>query len=147
MNAFRNIVSLFLVMLMLTTTIGIGIYKHTCLVTGHQGMSLFVVADSGSDAGSSCCSKKQDTCTKTISAQSNKSCCQQTADYYQLDTPLKTEDHYTYQAPALPVFGLLQLPALAIDFDPIVSLLPIQHNLPPPPQASRQLAQLQTYLI
>ncbi len=136
----RYIGSILLVALMLTTTIGIGIYKHTCLVTGQEGITLFVSAEAGVSNLHVCCANKEASQTK------KKGCCEESTSFYQLDIPQKTEEHYAYGAPVLPVVGIIHLATFELAIVEQTAFLPLYNNLPPPSMQSR-LAQLQVYTL
>lgn len=140
----RYIGSLLLVALMLTTTIGISVYQHTCLVTGHRGVSMFMVVDE--EPGSSCCATSNGTCKKSATEKEKDGCCEESASYYQLDIPQKSEEHYAYNAPLLPVIGLVSLPDYELTLIKQTAFFPLYNNLPPTEIRGR-LAQLQVYLL
>lgn len=141
----RYIGSLLLVALMLTTTIGISVYQHTCLVTGHRGVSVFMVADA--EPANSCCAVSNGACKKSAAEKEKDGCCEESASFYQLDIPQKSEERYSYNAPLfLPVIGLVSLPDYELVFVDQSAFLPLYNNLPPP-NAQIRLAQLQVYLL
>ncbi len=142
----RYIGSMLLVALMLTTTIGISIYKHTCLASGHQGISIFMVASVDADGPTSCCTITKGACKKPATDSSLAGCCEETGSYYQLDIPQKTEEQYAYNAPLLPVIGIVNLSTFQVAEVEQSQFLPLYNNLPPPNTLSR-LAQLQVYIL
>jgi hypothetical protein len=138
----RYIGSLLLVALMLASNIGIGIYKHTCLVTGQEGFSLFTILGADNSNTHACCVTSQEASVQP----KTKGCCQETASYHQLDIPQRSEDHYTYLQPLLPVAGEVQLPNIDLAFAELSVILPQYNNLPPPSN-QRRAAQLQVYIL
>lgn len=142
----RYIGSLLLVALMLTTTIGISIYQHTCLVTGHKGVSVFMAALADEEPANSCCAVSKGACKKSQSEKEKDGCCEESASFHQLDIPQKTEEHYSYNAPLLPVMGIVALPDFELTVFEQYAFTPLYNNLPPPDTQGR-LAQLQVYLL
>lgn len=142
----RYIGSLLLVALMLTATIGISIYKHTCMLTGHKGVSMFMVAQADEEPANSCCAISNGACKKSAEEKEKDGCCEESASFYQLDIPQKNEEHYSYNAPLLPVIGLVSLPDYELSFVEESALLPLFNSLPPPDIQSR-LSQLQVYRL
>lgn len=139
----RYIGSLLLVALMLTTTIGISIYKHTCLVTGHKGVSLFTASVASINDTHACCAANA---APNAAQATQKGCCEESASFYQLDIPQRTEEHFAYQQPLLPVVGVVSLYNIDLAFAELTVILPQYNNLPPPDTQSR-LALLQVYTI
>ena len=139
----RYIGSLLLVALMLASNIGIGIYEHTCLVTGQRGVSLFAVSGTTASSNHACCAA---VAMEETELGTEKGCCQETTSYHQLDIPQRTEDHFSYQQPLLPVAGTVQLPNVDIAFAELSVILPQYNNLPPPSN-QRRMAQLQVYIL
>ncbi len=144
MKLRHYISSLLLTGLMLVATVGVGIYKHSCLMSGHEGVSVFF-AESGEEA-QSCCAITKGACKKPIGATDDNKCCEETADYLKLDIPQKNQEQYTYQAPLLPAFGLVALPDFDFTIAEPTAFLPHYHNLPPP-LVQERLATLQVYRI
>jgi hypothetical protein len=141
----KHIGSLLLAALMLATTIGIGIYEHTCLITGHRGISISLIGESGED-DASCCAMSQGNCKKPASNSTKQGCCEEKGSFFQLDIPTKSEEHYTYQAPLLPAVDELRLPHLELGVPLATAWVPLHNNLPPP-ETGQRLATLQVYLL
>ncbi|CAN5423866.1 hypothetical protein BH09BAC1_BH09BAC1_19680 [soil metagenome] len=135
----KYIGSLLLVALMLTTTIGIGIYRHTCLVTGHEGMSIFIGANTGKK-DAMCCSKK------TANDKEKTGCCEETGSFYQLDIPQINQQQFAYQAPLLRMLYTPPLPTFDYAVAEITTNFPL-YNILPPPKLGQHLAQLQVYRL
>jgi hypothetical protein len=128
---------------MLASNIGIGIYEHTCLVTGQKGISFFAVSGTAVSSNHACCASVAVAATESNTANN---CCQETASYHQLDIPQLTDDHFSYQQSLLPVMGVVALPNIDLAFSELSALLP-QYNNPPPPSNKRRVAQLQVYIL
>ncbi len=131
---------------MLATTIGIGIYKHTCFATGYEASSVYMVAEGGHDDAMPCCAKKQDTCDKKTDGADTPGCCDRTAEFYQLDIPQKNQEKFAYQAPVLPVLYVITIANAGLLVADNLPQYPLYNNLPPP-GVGQHLAKLQVYRL